>query len=144
MRAWLRSGMPDFQLIRTSLLEVHRQLLQAERVTFESQHGRVSASQFFTALTNDPAYSWLAPLNAAIVRFDELLDAQTKAGQASSTELSEHLALLRELLELRPRDDDFGKHYTDLVHNNPDVAFAHAALAHVLAAPAPAPAPQQR
>jgi hypothetical protein len=124
--------MADLQLVRTSLLEVHRQLLQAERVIFESRHGRVTANQFFLALTNDPLFSWLAPLNAAIVRFDELLDLQTKSGQ-SSQELAEHLAVLRDLLELKPRDDDFGKRYTELVHNSPEIAFAHAALAHTLA-----------
>jgi hypothetical protein len=131
--------MLDFQLVRTNMLELHRQLLQAERITFESQHGRVTANQFFAALTSDPAFSWLAPLNAAIVRFDELLDAQTTAqttanetADPSGPELTEHLAWLRDLLELRPRDDDFGRRYAQLVQNNADVAFAHAALAHSL------------
>lgn len=119
--------MADFNLIRTRLLELHKALITAERVVYENQHGRVSANQFWQALTVDPSLTWLAPLNAAIVRLDELMDAHKK-GEPEGAGLPEQIAAVAALLELDGRGDAFGKRYAQLVHADPDITYAHAAL----------------
>jgi hypothetical protein len=128
-------GVSDFTTLRHRLLELHKCLLDAERATYEAQHGRVSANAFLQALTSDPALTWLAPLNTAIVRLDELLDLadDTSAGDHAMA-LNEHLVALRALLTLDSRVDPFAARYRALIDANADVAFAHGALWSVLRA----------
>jgi len=130
----------DFSPLRQRLLELHKRLVDTERETYERQHGRVTAHQFLQALTSDPALSWLAPLNTAIVRFDELLDVRVAAGASDEDRaaFADQLALLRELLSLDTGAEQefasFGRRYARHVHNSPDVAFAHGAVWNLLRA----------
>jgi hypothetical protein len=75
----------DFKLLRLRLLELHKALLDAEREVYETEHARVSASAFLQALTSDPALTWLAPLTAAIVQLDELLDLHVAGTEVRPT-----------------------------------------------------------
>jgi len=123
--------MPDLSLIRTRLLDLHKQLVDVERKVYEAAHGRVTAHEFLRALTQAPELKWLAPLNAAIVRLDELTDPRlTKDIADVEAALAEHLGELRGLLTLEESatPDAFTVHYAELVHQHPDITFAHSAL----------------
>jgi hypothetical protein len=124
--------METLAVLRMRLLELHKALLDAERVSYEALHGRSTPQQFLQALTHDPSLRWLAPLNLGIVRLDELLTLQERQGEAE--ELPAHLALLRQLLDVSGGDDSLGPRYGELVHASPEVAFAHGALWNVLRA----------
>lgn len=124
--------MADYHPMRLRLLELHKSLLDAERIKYERLHGRVTPHAFLQALTSDPSLAWLAPLNVAIVRLDELLDLHEQNSEDTSA-LSEHIAALRELLSLDGADPSaFAQRYAELVQAAPEVAFAHAALAPLL------------
>lgn len=123
--------MADYAQMRLRLLELHKSLLDAERVSYERVHGRMTSHAFLHALTSDPSLAWVGPLNAAIVRLDELLDLHNERGE-HAVELSEHMVALRELLSLDQGADVFGQRYGELVQRVPEVAFAHAALAAML------------
>lgn len=125
--------MIDLPLLRLRLLELHERLLDAERVTYEREHGRMSANAFLQALTSDPSFSWLAPLNAAIVQLDELLDLHAASSDGAAA-LADHLTALRTLLALDERTDLFGARYRALLDAHPEVAFAHGAFWSVLRA----------
>ncbi|MET0391171.1 MAG: hypothetical protein ABW321_34685 [Polyangiales bacterium] len=126
--------MNDFQQLRNRLLELHKALLTEERQRFEQIHGRVTPQAFWQALTADPSLAWLAPLNTAIVRLDEL------PKDAPEAERDAQLATLRELLTLRepgptpaaPSPQPFSERYAALFQASPEVAFAHAALWNLL------------
>ena len=124
--------MENLALLRVRLLELHKALLDAERVSYEALHGRVTPQQYLQALTHEPSLRWLAPLNLAIVRLDELLTLHTRQGEAE--ELPAQLALLRRLLDGASGDDSLGPRYGELVHASPEVAFAHGALWNLLRA----------
>jgi hypothetical protein len=124
--------MENLALLRVRLLELHKALLDAERVSYEALHGRATPQQFLQALTHDPSLRWLAPLNLAIVRLDELLTLHEREGEAE--ELPAHLALLRQLLDVAGGENSLGARYGELLHANPEVAFTHGALWNVLRA----------
>jgi hypothetical protein len=126
--------MENLSVLRARLLELHKALIDAERVSYEALHGRTSAQEFLQALTRDPSLRWLAPLNLAIVRLDELLTLHERE-PGDADELPAHLAMLRRLVDVAPGDDTLGPRYGELMHQNPDVAFAHGALWNVLRLP---------
>jgi hypothetical protein len=126
-------AMTDLPALRMRLLELHKAVLDAERVSHESLHGRTTSQAFLQALTQDASLNWLAPLNLAIVRLDELLDLHA-ADDADQAALPAHLEALRQLLALDGRSDAFASRYGALIHTRPEVAFAHGALWNVLRA----------
>jgi hypothetical protein len=123
--------MENLSVLRARLLELHKALIDAERVSYEALHGRTSAQEFLQALTRDPSLRWLAPLNLAIVRLDELLTLQDK-DHDDADDLPAHLGVLRRLLDVAGGDGTLGPRYGELVQSSPDVAFAHGALWSVL------------
>jgi hypothetical protein len=60
--------------LRRHLLDLHQALVDAMRRDYERTSGRLSDGEFLEALVNDPAFAWLRPLTALIVRLDELLE----------------------------------------------------------------------
>jgi len=126
--------MSNLSLIRTRLLDLHKQVVDVERTLYEAAHGRVTAHEFLRALTQAPEFSWLAPLNAAIVRLDELTDPRlTKDIENLDAVVGEHLTMLRNLLTVDAQVPPmhlgaFTARYTELLHQHPDITFAHAAL----------------
>src|SRR3954467_15909372 len=67
--------------VRTTLLSLHRALLEFERRAYEKTHGRTSAAEFLQIVLRDPSLAWLAPLTSQIARLDELGEAKDAAAQ---------------------------------------------------------------
>ena len=63
--------MPDVVSIRRSLLELHRQLLEAQRMQAERFGGRMSADAALQAATEDWRFSWLKELSELIAALDQ-------------------------------------------------------------------------
>ena len=57
--------------VRAALLELHREVLRAERVTLERFHDRMGAAEFLQVAADDPKLAWLVPLSELVVAFDE-------------------------------------------------------------------------
>src|SRR4051812_21279066 len=58
--------------VRRRLLELHKALVDVERESYERARGRMTDGEFLKALIEDPAFAWLGPLTALIVRLDEM------------------------------------------------------------------------
>ena len=56
---------------RAALLELHRRLLQAQRVQAERFSGRMSASELLQAAAEDLRFSWLTHLSELIAALDQ-------------------------------------------------------------------------
>jgi hypothetical protein len=67
------------QEVRHRLLDLHKAIVDAERVAYERLHGRVTASEFLRVLINEDEFAWLRPLTALIVQLDELVEARGSA-----------------------------------------------------------------
>ena len=126
---------PDFpqQLsqLRAALLDLHKALVDSERVSYEQNIGTIpSANHFLKLLTDDPWFAWLHPLSQLIVALDEVLDAKAK------TPLTGELAAVLvkrtgELLVASETGEGFARHYFDALQRDPDVVMAHAAAAQI-------------
>lgn len=100
--------------VRAALLELHREILRAERVTLERVHGRMGAPEFLQVAADDPKLAWLVPLSELVVAFDEEdADAKALAGRA------------RALLAPPDPATPFGRRYLSLLQRSPDVVLAH-------------------
>ena len=60
--------------VRSRLLDLHKAVIDAERLVYEKRHGRQAAGAFLEVLVNDPAFAWLRPWTALVVRMDDALD----------------------------------------------------------------------
>jgi hypothetical protein len=109
--------------LRTRLLELHKTLVDVERSGYERARGRMTDGEFLKALIDDPAFAWLAPLTALIVRLDELESDQLPP---------EYRAEIKRLL----RPDDLGlafqRRYHELLQRSPDALVAHGAVMRAL------------
>lgn len=104
---------------RAALLELHRRLLQAQRVQVERVGGRMSAGELLQAAAEDLRFSWLTQLSELIAALDQArADGDADAAQAS-------LAGARGLLAPPNPHSAFGTRYLRLLQEDPGVVFAH-------------------
>src|SRR6188472_3832679 len=70
----MNQQLPD---VRSALLELHKALIEAERVSYEEAVGPIrSPNHFLELLTGDPYFAWLHPLSQLVVAIDEALDGK--------------------------------------------------------------------
>lgn len=111
--------------LRRALLRLHKTLLDAERATYESVHGRVSSGELLQLVIGDGHFAWLHAVSELIVRVDELLDAEEPATAADADSLH---AEARTLLKPSEEGDEFGRRYFAALQREPDAVLAHRAV----------------
>jgi hypothetical protein len=116
--------------VRTALLNLHKALVDAERVTYEKTFGGIqSPNHFLQLLTRDPWFAWLHPLSQLIVSMDEALDEKEPLTAETVN------ALVKEssgLLVASEGGEGFSRHYYDALQNDPTVVMAHADMTKVI------------
>ena len=118
------------QQLRNALLDLHKALVDSERVTYEKTIGGIqSPNQFLQLLTRDPWFVWLHPLSQLIVTMDEALDEKEPLTRAGVDVLINQTRLL---LVASESGDGFSKHYFEALQRDPDVVLAHAKAAGLL------------
>ncbi len=114
--------------LRHSLLDLHKALLDAQRIRYERDHGRIATSNEFLGLVLEhPAFAWLRTLSAMIARFDEWIEEQA-AQFPSQDELPGIIAALRELVEVGGKHEVFSGLYWEIVNAEPTVLIEHVKL----------------
>ena len=117
--------------LREALFQLHKALVDSERVSYEQNIGTIpSANHFLQLLTNDPWFAWLHPLSQLIVTLDEALDAKAKTPLTTEAALA-LVKQTREMLVASESGEGFTRHYFDALQRDPDVVMAHAAAAKV-------------
>ncbi|WP_200811043.1 hypothetical protein [Pseudogulbenkiania subflava] len=108
--------------LRSSLLELHRVLIELERRHYEKRHGKHSAGEFLQVVAFSDEMRWLEPLSRLIVMLDEALEQ----GADSSMTPSVVTSRVRDLLGLdRTKSDVFSVHYIQHFDKSPELAAAH-------------------
>ncbi len=114
--------------LREALLNLHKTLVDSERVSYEQTVGTIpSPNHFLQLLTNDPWFAWLHPLSLLIVAMDQALD--NKRQPLTEADAAALVQEARRLLIASEDGEGFPKHYFDALQRDPDVVFAHAAAA---------------
>ena len=113
--------------LRPALLDLHRAILQAERVTLEQLHGRLSGSEFLQIAAGDPKLAWLVPLSELVVALDE-----AEAGAEDAEDRDVVVGRARALLAPPDPATPFGRRYLSLLQRSPDVVLGHRAAVEAL------------
>ena len=116
--------------VRTTLLPLHKKLLDFERLAYEREHGAIGNSyQFLQLVMNDRWFAWLRQLSEIIVEMDELLAAKETPNENTGLALIEQSRIL-----LTPSEagGEFQKKYFAAMPESPDVVMAHSELERVL------------
>ena len=114
--------------LRHSLLDLHKALLDAQRIRYERDHGRISTSgEFLGLVLEHPAFAWLRTLSALIARFDEWIEEQA-AQFPSADDLPGMVDALRSLVEADGTHEVFSKPYWEIVNAEPTVLIEHVKL----------------
>jgi hypothetical protein len=110
--------------LRAAALELHKALLEAQRVRYERDYGRVETpGRFLELVLRHPTFEWLRALSAVIAQ----LDARVSDHDAEE-ELNTVQEALRTLVEPEGRNRSFTAPYWVLVEAVPDVLIAHVKL----------------
>lgn len=113
--------------LRGALLDLHKVLVDSERVAYEQTIGTIySPNHFLQLLTSDPWFAWLHPLSLLIVTMDEALEEKEPLTPEMTVALVKQARLL---LVASETGDGFPKHYYDALQRDPDVVLAHAQAA---------------
>ena len=125
----LRQRLAD---LSTALQALHKTLLDSERASYEQSFGRtISPYQFLQLLTNDPWFTWLAPVTHLLADVDALLDAKEPL---TATVVESLLQKTKLLLTPTETGEGFSRQFDEVLQRDPDVLFAHVALAKLLRA----------
>ena len=119
--------------LRASALELHKALLDAQRVRYERDHGRVDSSgRFLELVLRHPTFEWLRALSALIARLDAWGD---ESGDTRAEDFTGIEDAMRNLVAPEGRNKTFTAPYWVLVEAVPDVLIAHVKLWRILSAP---------
>jgi hypothetical protein len=112
------------QGVRNALLDLHKALVDFERVRYEKTVGPIrSPNHFFQLLSSDPWFAWLQPLSQLIVAMDEALEERKPLTFQGVEAL---IAQTAGLLVASQNSHGFSGHYFESLQQDPDVVLAHA------------------
>src|SRR6266540_1844528 len=130
----LRQSTPEQEAIRqrlqelhSALLNLHKALVDSEKVVYEKNVGPIqSPNHFFQLLANDSYFAWLRPISQVIVAIDETLDAKEPLTNASVDSLMRQSVFL-----LVPAESTghFAERYVAALQRDPRVILAQAQAA---------------
>ena len=116
--------------LRDALLQLHKTLMETERIGYEKTFGKISSPfQFLKLLTEDPWFAWFRPVSQLIAEIDEKLDVKEPLTKTIADEL---FSRAKTMLVPTESGEGFSQHYDEALQRDPDVVFAHAAVAKLL------------
>lgn len=126
--------------LRLALLNLHKALVDSERVSYEKTVGQIqSPNHFLQLLTRDPWFAWLQPFSQLIVAMDEALEEKEPLTMVGLDALVKQTKLL---LVASENGEGFSGHYFVALQRDPDVVLAHAKVAKLIG-PRKPPVPRQ-
>jgi hypothetical protein len=116
--------------LRSALLELHKALIETERVSYEETVGPIrSPNHFLQLLTGDPYFAWLHPLSQLIVAIDEALDGKEPLTAEAAGELVDQA---RRVIVASESGEGAPKRYAELFQRSPEVVMGHAKVVKLL------------
>ena len=112
--------------LRTTLLKLHKTLLEMERREYEKVHGQVNVGELFRLVVDDPQFAWLHSISEFVVRIDEMLAGEKEVSDAESHEA---ISLARKMFLPSETGDGFQRQYFGAIQRDPAVVMEHAELA---------------
>ena len=115
---------------RMALLRLHKKLLDAERVRYEREHGRIeSGGALLQLVIHDPWFAWLRRLSELVVEIDERLDGDDPMPDDNARAL---IGQIGSILQANAGGDVFQRNYDRALQEVPDVVIAHVELTRII------------
>ena len=125
-----KTDISNHDKLRNALLQLHKALLDAQRIRYERENGRVeSRGELLDLVLEDASFEWLRVLSALIARLDELAEVDERD---ASGEMRGVIERLRTLVRFEGNDGFTGP-YREIVEAVPDALVAHVQLSRLLA-----------
>ena len=121
--------------LRPALLQLHKALLDAQRIRYERENGRVeSRGELLALVLEDASFEWLRVLSALIARLDELAaaDKVDDKNKDAGAEVRGVIERLRTLVRFEG-NSGFTDPYREIIEAVPDALVAHVQLSRLLA-----------
>jgi hypothetical protein len=116
--------------LRRALVQLHKTLLDWERVSYDRAHGRSSSpGELLSIVMRDPHFAWLHPLSELIVRIDTMLDVEHPEPHA---EVEFILRQARALVLPSETGSAYAQRYHSALQEQPDAVLAHREVTTVL------------
>lgn len=111
------------EALRHALLELHKSMLDAQRIEYERAYGRVETrGEFLGLVLNHAEFEWLRLLSALIAQLDEWAEGQDAESEG---ELDGIIQALRGLIRRDGVNPAFSARYWQMVEGEPAVTVAH-------------------
>jgi hypothetical protein len=116
---------------RLQLLRLHKALLDAEKITYEIEHGPIGNNMAFFGLVLDHEwFRWLRPISGLIAEIDEAIG--NKQEPIVPPVAVTYLDQLMTIVIVDPTDTGHGAKYYEVIERDPDVARLHIELIRIL------------
>ena len=116
--------------VRTSLLALHKALLDDTKSQYEMDRGHVAGPGVLLQLViNDPWFAWLHQISEIIVRIDEMTANDLTSTDADARALIDQID---KLLVPSEAGDTFSRRYYDAIQRQPAVVLAHGGVKRIL------------
>lgn len=106
-----------------ALLRLHKTLLDAAKIEYETKFGAISGvNQYLQLVIDDPHFAWLRKISALIALVDEAASIRRAASEPDAQ------ALLKEaqiLLNFEDEDEVFNDKFQTALQKNPDAVINH-------------------
>jgi hypothetical protein len=125
-----QSALACLRTVRPLLLQLHKALMEAARLSYESNYGPIlSKGDYFRLVIDNEWFQWLRPFSQFIVRIDERLAAK----KPSEAENAEGLILGTKKLLSPASEGATPEHpYYQLMQQHPEIAMIHAQIIRLL------------
>ena len=118
--------------LRAALLELHGAVLQAQRMRYERDHGRVdSPGELLQLVVRHPEFAWIRALSALIAQLDEWSQSQADGREE---QIAATVRALQTLIQPDGTNAEFTTRYWPLLEMTPEALVAHVKLWRLIAA----------
>jgi hypothetical protein len=125
------SSLQQLKQARLQLLRLHKALLEAEKMTYEMEHGRIASNmEFFGLVLEHEWFQWLRPMSGFIAEVDAAIG--NKKSPITAEVAVVYLERAVTFVVVDPNGDHHSQKYYDAIERDPDVARLHVELIEVL------------
>jgi len=110
--------------LRHALLELHKALLDVQRIEYERAYGRIETrGEFLGLVLNHPEFAWIRALSALVAQLDEWAEGEDPESEGGLEGIVEAFrGLIRREGSANP---EFTAKYWKMVEDQPEVTVAH-------------------
>jgi hypothetical protein len=106
-----------------AMLRLHKILLDAAKVDYETKNGAISSiGQYFQLVVDDAHFAWLRKLSSLVALVDEAVSVRRPATETEAKALQNEAKII---LNFQDADEDFNDNFQTALQNNSDAVLGH-------------------